>query len=110
MGQISSSKFEFESVYHLKIWNMNCLHAGVWKCKKKSEIIWNVWKDVLFNAFKLHYKSENVFFLKQKVWNQIKIWTLTSLYMDKLWLTYRSTNRYFVIFKSVKLNALKLFL
>ena len=23
-------------------------------CEKKSEIIWNVWKEVLFNAFKLH--------------------------------------------------------
>ena len=45
-------------------------------CEKKSEIIWNAWKDVLFNALKV-WKWGIV--KSKKVWNQIKIWTLTSL-------------------------------
>ena len=43
-------------------------------CAKKSEIIWNVWKDVLFNALKVWKWG---FVKSQKFWNQIKIWTLT---------------------------------
>ena len=45
-------------------------------CEKKSEIIWNAWKDVLFNALKVWKWG---FVKRTKVWNQIKIWTLTSL-------------------------------
>ena len=36
-------------------------------CEKKSEIIWNAWKDVLFNAFKVGKKKG--FCEEQKVWN-----------------------------------------
>ena len=45
-------------------------------CEKKSEIIWNAWKDVLFNALKVWKWG---FVKSKKVWNQIKILTLTSL-------------------------------
>ena len=45
-------------------------------CVKKSEIIWNAWKDVLFNALQV---CKWGFVKSRKVWNQIKIWTLTSL-------------------------------
>ena len=45
-------------------------------CEKKSEIIWNAWKDVLFSALKVWKWG----FVKSKeVWIQINIWTLTSL-------------------------------
>ena len=59
------------------------LYTDVWehlweKVWKKSEIIWNAWKDVLFNALKVWKWG---FVQSKKVWNQIKIWTLTSLYM-----------------------------
>ena len=41
-------------------------------CEKKSKIIWNAWKDVLFNALKV-WKGG---FMKSKnVWNHIKICT-----------------------------------
>ena len=55
-------------------------------CEKKSSIIWNEKKDVLFDGFKLHW-SLNMGFCeeqKKKVWNQIKIWTLTSLLIMSL--------------------------
>ena len=45
-------------------------------CEKKSEIIWNAWKDVLINALQVWKWG---FVKSKKVWNQIKIWTLTSL-------------------------------
>ena len=44
--------------------------------EKKSEIIWNAWKDVLIDALKVWKWG---FVKSKKVWNQIKIWTLTSL-------------------------------
>ena len=51
-------------------------------CEKKSEIIWKAWKDVLFNALKLWKWG---FVKSTKVWNQIKIWTITSLlYFTKM--------------------------
>ena len=51
-------------------------------CEEKSEIIWNAWKDVLFNALTVWKWG---FVKSKKVWNQIKIWTLTSL---ELWGTH----------------------
>ena len=52
-------------------------------CEKNSEIIWNVWKDVLFNALKV---SENGGCLwrakKSKI--RLKIWTLTSLIISQI--------------------------
>ena len=44
--------------------------------EKKSEKVWNAWKYVLFNALKVWKLG---FVTSNKVWNQIKIWTLTSL-------------------------------
>ena len=57
---------------------------GVSVCEKKYEKVWNAWKDVLFNAFKVWQWG---FVKSKKVWNQIKIWTLTSLYTpaDSYW-------------------------
>ena len=53
------------------------IHLGCERvCEKKSEIIWNAWKNVLFNALKVWKWG---FVKNKKVWNQIKIWTLTSL-------------------------------
>ena len=43
-------------------------------CDNKSEIIWNAWKDVAFDAL-IVWKWG--FVKTKKVWNQIKIWTLT---------------------------------
>ena len=52
------------------------VRASMRKSLKKFKIIWNAWKDVLFNALKVWKLG----FVKiTKVWNQIKIWTLTSL-------------------------------
>ena len=50
--------------------------ASVRKSLKKSEIIWNAWKDVLFNAFKVW---KGGFVKSKKVGNQRNLWTLTSL-------------------------------
>ena len=43
--------------------------------RKKSEIIWNAWKD----AFQWKWGFVKI----KKVWNQIKIWSLTSLLLSK---------------------------
>ena len=63
----------------LKVWLRK---TEVWerlrKSLKISEIIWNVWKDVLFNALKV-WKWGIVKSKIHVVWNQIKIWTFTSL-------------------------------
>ena len=50
-------------------------------CEKNSSgIIWNAWKDVLYQCIQTVLKVWKWGFVKsKKVWNQIKIWTLTSL-------------------------------
>ena len=53
------------SLHLSNIWHSQDVQGCECICEKKSEIIWNAWKDVLLNAL--------------KVWNQIKIWTFTSL-------------------------------
>ena len=45
-------------------------------CEKKSEKVWNAWKYVLFNTFKVWKWG---FVKSKKVWNQIQVWTLTSM-------------------------------
>ena len=47
--------------------------------RNKSEKVWNAWKDMLFNEVKVWKWG---FVKSKKVWNQIKIWTLTSLYVS----------------------------
>ena len=56
--------------------NYRGVRASVKKFWKKSETIWNAWKDVLFNALKIWQQG---FVKSKKVWNHIKIWILTSL-------------------------------
>ena len=47
-----------------------CLNQGCESiCEKKSEIIWNAWKDVLYNALKVWKWG---FVKSKKVWNHIK--------------------------------------
>ena len=52
------------------------VRASVKKSLIKSEIIWYAWKDALLNELKVWKWG---FVKSKKVWNQIKIWTLTSL-------------------------------
>ena len=49
-------------------------------CEKKSEIIRNAWKDVLFSALKVWKWG---FVKSKKVWNQIKNWTPTFLFEEQ---------------------------
>ena len=50
-------------------------------CEKKSQKVWNNLKRCAFQCI----KSLKIGFCEeQKVWNQIKIWTLTSLYSGRV--------------------------
>ena len=77
------SSFDIDSVSELRtamldrpVWRSRVWERLWGKSLKKSEVIWNAWKDVLLNAFKVRKLG---FVKSKKVWNQIKIWTLTSL-------------------------------
>ena len=65
------------------------MHSNCIKSLKKSEIIWHAWKDVLFNALKVRKCG---FVKSKKVWNQIKIWTLTVTSLGMTNIFYLTTN------------------
>ena len=81
--------FVFNRVcYHLLNFSSKLLllfESGVWErlWEKASEIIWNASKDMAFNALKVWKLGFVTFVKRKKVWNQIKIWTLTSLLNTK---------------------------
>ena len=74
-------------------WNLYHTQGSESICEKKSEISWNAWKDVLFNALKVRKLG---FAKSKKVWNQIKISTLTSLHTIDIWYYLFSSESFFL--------------
>ena len=91
----------FHSMCHTMLSFFQCLIRGVRASVKKSEIlvIWNAWKDVLFNALKVW---NGVLWRAIKVWNQIKIWILISLLIQRnIWCVLQTMGFYLVEFLEV---------
>ena len=79
-SQIYNKQLLETSFVHTHTHTQNPIKFEVWfiqgcksVCEKKSDIIWNAWKDVIFNALKVWKWG---FVKSKKVWNQLTIWTL----------------------------------